>query len=219
MTLSGSSSVPRPAPYSPPRRNRAPSPARSRCGRRCCPSPGSSSALPRGSATTRARRRGRRCRRPLDRGREVADHGVEPDVDALVLVLGVAGDRDAHPPVEVARDRARPDVVEQREREVPDVRPPVVVGPDPGSQAVPNCGRSRKRWFVSRNSGVAPSMRERGSIRSVGRAGCRSCRTGRLAPRGSRRSGRFPRCTGPAACGRSGRERDEHLRSTIAPWS
>ena len=33
-------------------------------------------------------------RGPLDRRRQVADHRVEPDVDALVLVLGVALDRD-----------------------------------------------------------------------------------------------------------------------------
>ncbi len=73
---------------------------------------------------------------PFDRRREIADHRVEPDVDPLLLVLGVAGDRDPHPPVQVAGDRPRPDLVEQPEREVLDVRAPVVVGRDPAAQAV-----------------------------------------------------------------------------------
>ena len=106
--------------------------------------------------------------RPLDRGRQVADHRVEPDVDALVLVLGVAGHRDPHPPVEVAGDRPRTQLVEQREREVAHVRTPVVVAGDPAAQRSANCGRSRNRCLVSRNSGTLPSICERGSIRSDG---------------------------------------------------
>ena len=43
--------------------------------------------------------------RPLDRRGEVADDGVDPDVDALVLALLVARDGHADAPVEVARDR------------------------------------------------------------------------------------------------------------------
>ena len=74
--------------------------------------------------------------RPLDARRQVADHRVEPDVDPLVRVLGVAGDRDAHSPVEVARHRTRPDVVDQPEREVADVRAPAGSRLDPAPQRV-----------------------------------------------------------------------------------
>jgi len=47
---------------------------------------------------------------PLDRGRQISDHGVEPDVDLLVRVVLPAGQRDGHAPVKVARDRARLEV-------------------------------------------------------------------------------------------------------------
>ena len=63
--------------------------------------------------------------RPLDRRREVAGDGVDPDVDALVLALLVAGHGHADAPVEVARDRTRLQVLDELEREAADVRAPV----------------------------------------------------------------------------------------------
>ena len=42
---------------------------------------------------------------PLDRRGEVADDGLEPDVNAFAR-FGPAFDRDGHAPVEVARDRS-----------------------------------------------------------------------------------------------------------------
>ena len=71
-----------------PRRSRAGSPARSPYGRRCCPCPGSTRAARLGVLPPLAPgARGRPERRPLDARRQVADHGVEPDVDALVRVV------------------------------------------------------------------------------------------------------------------------------------
>src|SRR2546423_1398435 len=52
---------------------------------------------------------------PLDGGRQVADDGIEPDVDALVGPLFPAGQRDGHAPVQVARDRAGLQVVDVAE--------------------------------------------------------------------------------------------------------
>ena len=71
--------------------------------------------------------------RPLDRGGEVADDRVEPDVDPL-RVLGVAVDRNRHAPVDVARHRARLHLSRQVEREVAHVRPPVRLRLDPLDQ-------------------------------------------------------------------------------------
>ena len=68
--------------------------------------------------------------RPLDGSGEVADHRVEPDVDAL-RVLGVALDRNGDAPVDVAGHRARLHLPREVEREVADVRPPVRLRLDP----------------------------------------------------------------------------------------
>ena len=93
-------------------------------------------------------------RRPLDRRREVADHRVEPDVDPLVVALVVAGHRDADAPVEVARDRPRPELLDQLEREALDVRSASAAARSIHSASrSANAGRSRKRCAVSRNTG------------------------------------------------------------------
>ena len=63
-------------------------------------------------------------------GGEVADHRVEPDVDAL-RVLGVALDRNRNAPVDVAGHRTRLHLAREVEREVADVRPPVRLRLDP----------------------------------------------------------------------------------------
>ena len=62
--------------------------------------------------------------RPLDARGEVADDGVEPDVDAL-RVLRVARHRNGHAPIDVARHRARLQVPDEAEGEVAHVRAPV----------------------------------------------------------------------------------------------
>ena len=73
-------------------------------------------------------------RRPLDRGGQVADHRVEPDIDPLVVLLLVTRDGDRNAPVEVTRDRSWLQLLHEVERETLDVRPPVVVRLDPGGQ-------------------------------------------------------------------------------------
>ncbi len=62
--------------------------------------------------------------RPLDARRQVADDGVEPDVDAL-RVRRIAGDRHGDAPVDVARHRTGLQLADEPEREVADVRAPV----------------------------------------------------------------------------------------------
>ncbi len=61
---------------------------------------------------------------PLDRRREVADDGVEPDVEALGGVVLPALERDRDAPVDVARHRARAHVLEEVLAELDDVGPP-----------------------------------------------------------------------------------------------
>ncbi len=73
---------------------------------------------------------------PLDAGREVADDGVEPDVDPLVVALLEARERDRHAPVEVSRDRPRLELPEEIEREAPNVGPPVALAADPLRETV-----------------------------------------------------------------------------------
>ena len=68
--------------------------------------------------------------RPLDARRQVADDGVEPDVDPL-RVLRVAVDRNRDAPVDVARHRARLQLAHEPEREVLDVRPPALLRGEP----------------------------------------------------------------------------------------
>ena len=62
---------------------------------------------------------------PLDRGREVADHRLEPDVDALVLP---PLDRHRHAPRDVPRDRpVRQPLAQHPPREVEHVRAPMLL--------------------------------------------------------------------------------------------
>ena len=144
-------------------------------------------------------------RGPLDGRRQVADDRVEPDVDPLVVALRVLGrNRDRHAPVEVARDRPRLQVLEQAEREVPDVRAPV----RPAARSTPSAarrtpGRSRKRWFVSLKTGGVPSIFEL-RVDQVDRVELVAAVVALVAARRtrSRRSGTSPRCSGRAACGR-----------------
>ena len=61
---------------------------------------------------------------PLDRGREVADDGVEPHVEPLGRVVAPAVERHRDAPVDVAGHRPRADVVEDVQAELDDVGPP-----------------------------------------------------------------------------------------------
>ena len=202
-------------------RTRAGSTARSRCGRRCCPCPGNRRARHRRSATTRATRPARRAGRPLDARRQVADHRVEPDVDPLVRVLGVARDRDPHAPVEVARDRARRGSSSSRPSEKlrtfgRQPRAPL----DPRLQRVGERGRSRNRCLVSRNSGVEPSIFERGSIRSVGSSWLPQLSHWSPRASGKPQIGHVPSMyRSGSVCPVVGENETSCVRSTIAPFS
>ena len=61
---------------------------------------------------------------PLDRRREVADDGVEPDVEPLGRVVAPAVERHRDAPVDVAGHGPRADVVEDVQAELDDVGPP-----------------------------------------------------------------------------------------------
>ena len=63
--------------------------------------------------------------RPLDRGGEVADHRVEPDVQPLHRLVAPALERDRHAPVDVAGDGARLELGDEVLAELEHVRPPV----------------------------------------------------------------------------------------------
>ena len=78
--------------------------------------------------------------RPLDGRREVADDGVEPDVDPLRLLrVALDGNRDA--PVDVPRHGARLQIVDERQREVAHVRAPVRLPFDPRPKTVGELGQ------------------------------------------------------------------------------
>ncbi len=68
---------------------------------------------------------------PLDGRRQVADHGVEPDVEPLVVTVAPPVERYRYAPVEVAADRARLEVVEHVHDELAHVRPPVLLRLEP----------------------------------------------------------------------------------------
>ena len=93
---------------------------------------------------------------PLDRRGEVADHRVEPDVDPLVVLILVALERDRHSPVEVARDRARLQLLDEVEREPPDVLPPVLLRLDPGRQLLLERGQVEKEVLRLLEDGCRP---------------------------------------------------------------
>src|SRR6266542_4784639 len=93
-----------------------------------------------GSATTPPRLRRTAARCALHSRGEVADHGVEPDVDALGL-FGIALDRNRDTPVDVARHRTGLHVVDEREREVADVGAPARLPLDPRAEPFGECGQ------------------------------------------------------------------------------
>ena len=68
---------------------------------------------------------------PLDRRRQVADHGIEPHVDALHRCRLPVGQRDRHPPVEVTGDRPGSQFGEQVLAELQHVGTPVGAGLQP----------------------------------------------------------------------------------------
>ena len=73
--------------------------------------------------------------RPLDRGGQVADHRVEPDVDPLVRPVPPAVQRNRHAPVQVPGDGPGLQVIEQVEGELEHVRAPVTrLGLQPAAQ-------------------------------------------------------------------------------------
>ena len=91
---------------------------------------------------------------PLDGSREVTDHRVEPHVDAFRL-RRVALHRHRNAPVDVTRHRARLEVVDEREGEVPDVRPPAGLRLDPRAKPI------RERRQVEKEVLRLPEFRRR----------------------------------------------------------
>ena len=68
---------------------------------------------------------------PFDGCGQVADHGVEPHVQLFVRVVDPALDRHRDAPVDVTRDGARLDFLEQADGEVDDVGAPAFAGLEP----------------------------------------------------------------------------------------
>ena len=68
---------------------------------------------------------------PFDGCGQVADHSVEPHVQLLVRVVDPALDRHRNAPVDVTRDGARLDFLEQADGEVDDVGAPAFAGLEP----------------------------------------------------------------------------------------
>ena len=106
---------------------------------------------------------------PLDGRRQVADHRVEPDVDPLVVAVPPAVERHGDAPVEVAGDRPRLEVVEQVERELEHVRPPVAfLGLQPGAERVGERGQVEEVvLLLDEQRGLAVDLRLR--VDQVGR--------------------------------------------------
>ena len=90
---------------------------------------------------------------PLDRGGQVADHGVDPDIDPLVVSLLEPRHRDAHSPVEVARHRSAAKLPDELQREASDVRTPVILPLDPAREPL------RERGQVEEQVGCLPEDR------------------------------------------------------------
>ena len=68
---------------------------------------------------------------PFDGGRQVADHRVEPHVQLLVRIVDPSRHRHGDAPVDVARDGAGLDFLEQADGEVDDVGAPALAGLEP----------------------------------------------------------------------------------------
>ena len=140
---------------------------------------------------------------PLHRGRQVADDGVEPDVQAAVVP---AGQGDRHAPVQVAGDRPRPQPGRQ----------PRASAPTNGCQPAPWPSRRSTPAGAGRGGGTAgagaaarPARRSAGSAARPaprGRGCGRRCRTGRRGRPGRRRTGRSPPRSGRAGSGLAGAE-------------
>ena len=146
-----------------------------------------------------------RSARPFDARRQVADHRVEPDVDPLVRILGVAGDRDAHAPVEVARDRPRRGSSSSRPSEKLRTfgRQPVL-RPRSSPQRVGERGQVEEQVVRLAELGRrAVDLRAR--VDQVGRVELVAAVVALVAARlrVARRSGTSPRCSGRGACARS----------------
>ena len=141
--------------------------------------------------------------RPLVRRGQVADDGLEPDVDALAgsEIL----DRDRHAPVDVARDRAVVQaILDEADAEVLDVFAPAGASLAASRAAAPGTRcRLKKKCSVSRISGVAP--RELAArvdqLLRVERAAAVVALVAARAAR-SRSAGRCPRHSGRAGSGR-----------------
>ena len=73
---------------------------------------------------------------PLDTCREVANHGVKPDVDLLIVTLGILGERNRHTPFEVAGDRPWLEILDEVEGEATHIGAPVLLLLDPGLEAL-----------------------------------------------------------------------------------
>ena len=135
---------------------------------------------------------------PLDRGRQVADDRVEPDVELLVRSIPPAVERNRDAPVDVAGHGPRPQVVEQVQRELQHVGAPVVPGPQPVAQCA---GQSRQIeeevLGLDERRGLAVDPRPR--VDQVDRVELIAAVVALVAAGAvdSRRSGRCPRCSGP----------------------
>ena len=104
---------------------------------------------------------------PLLGGRQVADDGVVPDIDALAGTKVV--DRELDAPVEIARDRPieQPLLVDPTPHEVEDVVAPSLLVGEKRADPLREVGVPEVEVLGGRSSGVAPEIFERGSIRSV----------------------------------------------------
>src|SRR5262249_39730601 len=101
-------------------------------------------------------------RRPLDRGREVPDNSIEPDVDPLVRARLVAGNGYRHAPVEVPRDGSLLQLADEVQGETSDVLTPAVLALDPLRELVLERGKVEEevlRSLEHRGRSVDPRPR------------------------------------------------------------
>ena len=140
--------------------------------------------------------------RPFLGGRQVADDGVEPDVD--LLALAEALHRDVDPPVDVPGDRPVLEaLLDPAQGEVQHVAAPALAGAQPLLESVGEVGQAQVE-VVGLPADRGRSGQTWNGHRSGRRGrGCgRSRRTGPRGPRRSRSAGRCPRRSGRGGTGR-----------------
>ena len=144
---------------------------------------------------------------PLDRGRQVADDRVEPDVEPLGRLVAPALERHGDAPVDVAGHRARADVVEDVEAELDDVGAPRaarLAALEPLAQRVGERGQVEEEVLgLDELRRLAVDLGPR--VDQVGRLELVAAVVALVAAGlgVASRSGRCPRCSGRAGCARS----------------